>query len=104
MKKVDKTIFVISLLYLVVPIILQLFFWYNRLISLPLIFLLITATVIVIKKYKPCNSLVCKKMYDKKKIIIFVILIIILNLLSGAGGLFPQNWDYHGRNAIFLKL
>ncbi len=104
MKKFDKKIFIISLLYLVCPIILQLFFWYNRLISIPLIILLIIATIVVIKNYNPCSDLVCKKIFNKKKIIVFVTLIIILNILSGAGGLFPQNWDYHGRNAIFHDL
>lgn len=104
MKKIDKKIFIISLLYLVLPIILQLFFWYNRFVSVPLIILLIVATVIVIKKYDYLEDKSFKKIFNKKKMLIFVILIIILNLLSGAGGFFPQNWDYHGRNAIFHDL
>lgn len=102
--RIDKLLISMGILFLVIPITIQLFFWYNRLISIPCIILLLIATIIVIKKIKPLKIDEYKKIFNKKKIIVFIILIIILNLLSGAGGLFHQNWDYHGRNAIFHDL
>lgn len=103
-EKIDKILYFMGILFLVLPITLQLFFWFNRLISIPLIVLLWIATYLVIKKFKPLEDNEYKQIFTKKKIIVFLVLIVILNLLSGAGGLFSQNWDYHGRNAIFKDL
>ncbi|MCI8331034.1 MAG: hypothetical protein HFE04_02905 [Bacilli bacterium] len=103
-KILDKTLITIGILYLVIPIIIQLFFWYKRIISIPCIILLLTATILVLKKIKPLKEEEYAKIFNKKKIIIMIILIIILNLMSGAGGISYQNWDYHGRNAIFNDL
>ena len=102
--KIDKILLISGILFLVIPIMIQLFFWYNRIISIPCILLLFIATILAIKKIKPLKYEEYKKIFVNKKILIFLLLIIILNLLSGAGGLFPQNWDYHGRNAIFRDL
>ncbi len=102
--KWDKFLIFIGIMYLVIPISIQLFFWYNRLISIPCIILLFIATYIVLKKIKPLTQSEYKKIFNKKKILFFLLFIIILNILSGAGGIFYQNWDYHGRNAIFRDL
>ena len=102
--KIDKTLYIVGLLFLVVPICMQLFYWFNRLISIPLVIMLLMATYLVIKKYKPLKEDEYKRIFNKKKIFFFIVLIVILNLLSGAGGIFQQNWDYHGRNAIFRDL
>lgn len=102
--KIDKILYISGILFLVVPIIIQLFFWYNRLVSIPCIILLIIATIFTIKKFKYLEMDEYKKIFNRKKLIFFFILIIIINVMSGAGGLFMQNWDYHGRNAIFRDL
>lgn len=102
--KADKRLYQLGLLFLVIPISIQLFFWYNRLISIPCVILLFIATYLAMKKYKPLEADDYKKIFNKRKIIVFILLIIGINILSGAGGLFPQNWDYHGRNAIFRDL
>ena len=102
--KIDRFLHKFGILFLVIPIVIQLFFWYNRLISIPCIILLGIATYFVFKKYKALDYEDYYKIFNKKKILFFIILIIIINVLSGAGGLFPQNWDYHGRNAIFRDL
>lgn len=102
--KFDKRVYQLGILFLVLPIIIQLFFWYNRLISVPCILLLLIGTYFVMKKYKALDYDEYYKIFNKKKIFFFILLIIGINLLSGAGGLFPQNWDYHGRNAIFRDL
>ena len=101
---IDKLLFESGILFLVLPIIIQLFFWYNRLISIPCIVFLLIATYFTMKKYKPLSHMDYRKIFNKKKMIFLLILIVILNLMSGAGGLFHQNWDYHGRNAIFRDL
>ncbi len=100
----DKYLLIFGLLYLVIPISMQLFFWFNRLISIPCIIMLFTATYLTIKKFKPLTQEEYQTIFNKKKIIFFVLMIIVLNLMSGAGGIFQQNWDYHGRNAIFKDL
>lgn len=102
--KIDKLLLISGILFLVVPIIIQLFFWYNRIISIPCIILLLIATFLTIKKLQPLDYEEYRKIFFNKKLLIFLLFIIILNLLSGAGGIFPQNWDYHGRNAIFRDL
>ena len=102
--KIDKKMYQIGILFLVIPIAIQLFFWYNRLISIPCIILLFIGTYFVFKKYKALDYDDYYKIFNKKKILFFFLLVIVINLLSGAGGLFPQNWDYHGRNAIFRDL
>ena len=100
----DKMLFTAGIMFLVIPIVIQLFFWYNRLISLPCILLLLSATYLTLKTYKPLDQKDYRKIFNRKKIVFFIIFIVILNILSGAGGIFPQNWDYHGRNAIFRDL
>lgn len=102
--KIDKKLYQAGILFLVIPIVIQLFFWYNRLISIPCILLLLLGTYFVMKKYKSLDYDDYYKIFNKKKIIFLILLIILINVLSGAGGLFPQNWDYHGRNAIFRDL
>lgn len=102
--KLDKCVYILGILFLVVPIIIQLFFWYNRMISIPCIILLLIATLFTIKRFKYLDAKDYKKIFNKKKIIFFIILILIINIMSGAGGIFMQNWDYHGRNAIFRDL
>lgn len=102
--KMDKWLYKIGLLYLVIPILIQLVYWYNRLISIPCALLLLFATYKVMKKYKPLEQEEYYRLFQKKKILFFILGIIIMNVLSGAGGFFPQNWDYNGRNAIFRDL
>lgn len=102
--KLDKRLYISSILFLVIPIIIQLFFWYNRIISIPCIILLLIATYLVIKRFKYLDAKDYKNIFNKKKMFFLLILIIIINVMSGAGGIFMQNWDYHGRNAIFRDL
>lgn len=101
---IDKILITSAILYLVIPIIIQLFFWYNRFLSIPCIIMLIIATYLVIKNIKPLTKEEYKKIFNPQKIIMFIIFILIINIISGAGGIFYQNWDYHGRNAIFHDL
>ena len=101
---IDKVLLFTGILYLVIPIIIQLYFWFNRIISIPLIILLLVATYLVMKRLKPLEANEYRKIFDKKKLLIFIIFLLGINVLSGAGAIFQQNWDYHGRNAIFRDL
>ena len=101
---IDKILLFTGILYLVIPIIIQLYFWFNRIISIPLIILLLVATYLVMKRLKPLEANEYRKIFEKKKLLIFIIFLLGINVLSGAGAIFQQNWDYHGRNAIFRDL
>ena len=101
---IDKVLLFTGILYLVIPIVIQLYFWFNRIISIPLIILLLVATYLVMKRLKPLEANEYRKIFDKKKLLIFIIFLLGINVLSGAGAIFHQNWDYHGRNAIFRDL
>ena len=102
--KVDKMIFYAGILFLLIPVLLQLGFWFRKMVAIPCIVLLITATIFALNRFKPLSQMEYHKFFDKRKMFFLAILIIIINLLSGAGGIFPQNWDYNGRNAIFHDL
>lgn len=102
--KVDRAIYFGAVLFLVVPIFIQLFFWFNRWVGIPCMVLLAVATWLVLKKYKPLSPDDYKKIFNKKKLAFIAVLVVIINVMSGAGGVFPQNWDYHGRNAVLRDL
>ena len=66
--KIDKLLYISGILFLVIPIIIQLFFWYNRLVSIPCIILLIIATFFTIKKFKYLEMDDYKKIFNRKKL------------------------------------
>ena len=79
-------------------------FWFKWFVSIPAIACLVTALVLAIKKVKYKKLEEYKSIFNIKRIIILLVFIFGLNILSGAGGLFYQNWDYRGRNAILHDL
>ena len=103
-KRIDFTIILLAYLMLAIPIIMLLFFWFKIYISIPCIILLILGLILTIKKLKYKSVEEYKKIFNGKKIICIIILIVLLNILSGAAGVFYQNWDYRGRNAILHDL
>lgn len=100
----DKILLTLGCLFLVIPIIMLLFFWFKWYISLPGICLLSAATILALKKIKPLKEEEYQSIFQIRKGIILIVLIVLLNLISGAGGLFHQNWDYHFRNTVFHDL
>lgn len=103
-KKLDKFLYFSSFMYLLIPIIILLIFWFKWYISSICIVFILISYCFCIKnlKYKTFDEY--KKIFNYKKIIIFLAFIVIINLISGAGGIFLQNWDYKGRNAILHDL
>lgn len=102
--KIDKILLLITYLYLALPVSIQLFFWFNKLISIPLIILLYVGLYFTMKKFKPLENEEYKKVFNIKRLIIIGVLVVFVNLLSGAGSISYQNWDYNGRNAILHDL
>lgn len=103
-KKIDLTLIITSYLVLAIPIAMLLIFWFKWFVSIPATACLITALVFVVKRVKYKTLEEYKNIFNKKKMSIIVVLLLGLNLLSGAGGIFFQNWDYRGRNAILHDL
>ena len=103
-KNIDITLIIISYLTLAIPIAMLLTFWFKWFVSIPAIVCLVIALVLVIKKVKYKTLDEYKSIFNTKKIIIMLMCVLVLNILSGAGGLFYQNWDYRGRNAILHDL
>ncbi len=103
-KKIDLALIICSYLMLAIPIAMLLMFWFKWYVSIPCTICLAGALVLVIKKTKYKSIEEYKNIFNCKKITIMVLCILGLNILSGAGGLFYQNWDYKGRNAILHDL
>lgn len=104
MKKIDKKIIVTTYLYLLVPIIIQILYWINWYLSIPIILVLILGLYKTINNTKYNSYRDFKKIICNKKFIFIIIILSLINIVSGAGGFVNQNWDYNGRNAIFHDL
>ena len=103
-RKIDNIIYMICGFYFLIPIFLLLLFWFKPYVSIPSI---IFICYIFYKFYKSKNYLNdndYKNIFNIRKWIILILLIIIFVFLSGAGGYFYQNWDYHARNAVLNDL
>ncbi len=103
-KKLDKFICSSAYIYLAFPIVLLIMFWFKIYIAIPAILAIIIALVLSLKNFKYKTVEEYQKIFNKKYIAIIFLIILFLNILSGAGGIFYQNWDYKGRNAIFHDL
>lgn len=103
-KTLDASLIITSYLVLIIPIGIMLTFWFKWYISILSLSCLILAFLLVIKKIKYKSLEQYKRIFNTKKISIIAACIICLNVLSGAGGFFYQNWDYKGRNAILHDL
>ena len=91
--KIDISIFIITCLYLLVPIVILLSFWFKWYISLPAVLAILFATFCLIKRYKSKTEEQYKNIFNLKKLAIVFLIIVIINVMSGAGGIFFQNWD-----------
>ena len=103
-KKIDKFFYISSLLYLIIPIVILLAFWFKMYISVFAILALLISFFIVVKNFKYKKYDEYKKIFNYKKILILFLLIIIINILSGSGGISLQNWDYKFRNSVLHDL
>ena len=103
-KKIDKSLLTLIYLFLAVPIVIWLWFWFKRYISIPCILTIIYGFLAFRKniKYKSLDGY--ERIFNVKIISITCVLVLGLNIISGAGGLMFQNWDYHSRNALLKDM
>lgn len=100
----DKIILIGIYLFLAIPIVIWLWFWFKWYVSIPCIGATLYGFSIFTKNIKVKTLVDYKKIFNVKNLAIASVLILGLNLLSGAGGLMFQNWDYHSRNAVLHDL
>ena len=95
----DKSLYRLSYLYLLLPIICFYLSYLKIYISIPLVILI---GIIIYKIFKEYDNK--EIVISKKNLIILFIFTIILCITAGLGGLFYQSPDYHYRNAIFRDM
>lgn len=95
----ERSLKIISYVYLIIPIIIFLIGWVNlKFALLPILFLI----TILIRKIKEKSE---KNLFVSKKFLLYIFLIInFICILGGLGGLYYQSSDWHCRNAIFRDL
>ena len=103
-KKIDLTLIICTYMMLAIPMAMLLIFWFKWYISVPCFFCLTIALILVIRKIKYKTLDEYKQIFNIKKIAIIMLGLLIFNILSGAGGLFYQNWDYRYRNTVLHDL
>ena len=100
MKKLDKIIYINSILLIIIPTIIFFVGFIKPIISIPLSILTIVLTWFTIKKYKYTNYKINKKYW-----IIALIVLFIWLLFSGIGDFTYQNVvDFHFRHAMLRDL
>lgn len=100
----DRVLMRTSYLYFLIPLYILLLFWLKWYVSIPLMLALGVATYYASKTFEAKTTGEYAKLFNCKKWIALGSIIIIINILSGAGGFFFQNWDYRTRNAILHDL
>lgn len=103
-KKIDKVILSSTYIFLSIPIVIHLIFWFKWYISFPATAALLVGIAWLIKNinYKTLSEY--KNIFNIRTLSISFLILFFVNLLSGAGGLMFQNWDYHSRNALLHDL
>ena len=99
-KRIDKTILVLIYLFLMIPILMWLWFWFKIYVAVPCILAAIYGLMVFYKSIQTKTLEEYKKIFNIKVIALSLVMILGLNIISGAGGLMFQNWDYHSRNAL----
>ena len=99
-KKVDKTILLLIYIFLMVPILMWLWFWFKVYVAIPCMLAAIYGLVIFYKSIQTRTLEEYKKIFNIKVVTLSLVVILGLNIISGAGGLMFQNWDYNSRNAL----
>lgn len=101
----DNVVMVLSITYVILPIIIFAFGWLNNILAIVVCALLICLWHNLYKSFS-VNSLDIK-VIDKSSIVYWIIsisLLIIWICLSGIGGYTYQNYDFWARNAIYSDL
>ena len=99
-RRIDRTILLLIYIFLMTPILMWLWFWFKIYVAVPCIVAAIYGLVVFYKNLKTKTLEEYKKIFNVKIIALSLVIILGLNIISGAGGLMFQNWDYHSRNAL----
>lgn len=103
-QKIDFLLLCCSFLFLSIPIILWLLFWFKLYISIPASILVCIGVYILIRNIRFKTNKEYKEIFNIRKICITMLVLMVINILSGSGGFMFQNWDYHSRNATLHDL
>ncbi len=99
---IDKLLIISSYLYFIFPLIIFFFGWLKLIYAIFSSLTIIGSLILTLKNF---NFKENKLSYNKVLFLFFSLLLIITWLFfSGIGGFGYQNWDFHGRNAIFGDL
>ena len=101
--KYDPLVNTLTLFYGLVPIVIFFIGWLRPIVSIPATLALIYSAFIYTKRIEKSPVLVDLNV-DWKRTGLIVIMAFIWVYCSGIGGYTNQDWDHHGRNAIFYDL
>lgn len=96
-----RYVYVVSMFYLVAPIIVFFLGWLKLIIALIVSILLLYCSYIFIKKAEYGKDYI---LIDKKAFVCLIIVVGIWVLTSGIGGLWVQRLDHHAKNAVLRDL
>ncbi len=102
-KMLDKAMVVSAMLYLIIPIIMFLFGWFKLYISIPCILMLLCGGYLCIKEGLE-DANIENGPFSFYHWTVAIVLLVCMVMLSGIGGFYHQNDDFHARNAIFHDL
>jgi hypothetical protein len=99
--KYDPLINVLTLLYGLIPILLFFIGWLRPIYSIPATVLLVYSAYVYTQRIEKSAVLPALNVNWIKTILIALIAFVWV-YCSGIGGYTNQDWDHHGRNAIFM--
>lgn len=100
--KFDKAVFIYAYIILLLPVILFFLFWTKLYIGITVSVFACAGFYFILKAKRKTKNIFGDNY--KKKLIMTLLVAFIWTLLSGQGGLFYQNNDFHMRNAVFHDL
>ena len=101
--KIKKNIVcMLAYIYMTIPIIIFLITWLKAYIGFPMAVILLFGLFTIYKNEYKGQDTYFK--FPIKHLVIILILLFVWIVLSGAGKLFYETWDWHWRNAIFRDL
>lgn len=101
--KYDPLVNAFTLLYGLIPIVIFFIGWLRPIYSIPATLLLIYSAFIYTKRIEETQELTELKI-DWKKTSLIALIAFVWVYCSGIGGYTNQDWDHHGRNAVFYDL
>ncbi len=101
--KYDPLVHTLTLLYGLIPIAIFFIGWLRPIYSIPATLLLAYSAISYSRRTEKSGPLAALKI-DWKKTVLIALIAFVWVYCSGIGGYTNQDWDHHGRNAIFYDL